>query len=79
MENNTITVKNEFGKMVKLEIVDALKVGDNKYVIVSEKGSDTANAYKEVTKNEKEIEYASIGGGAEFKKVLEAYNSKHNQ
>ncbi|MCY6483348.1 DUF1292 domain-containing protein [Clostridium aestuarii] len=76
-EQNTITVLNEFGKPVELELVDALKVGENKYVIVSEKDSDVANAYKEVRKNG-EVEYASIGSGAEFKNVLQIYNEKHN-
>ncbi|MCY6354589.1 DUF1292 domain-containing protein [Clostridium sp. ZS2-4] len=79
MENKqTIEVKNEFGKKVELEIVDALKIGNDKYVIVSQKGSDEANAYREVNRNG-EVEYASIGEGSEFKRVLEAYNSIHNQ
>ena len=75
--NKMITVTNEFGKEVELEVIDALKIGEDKYVIVSEKGSESANAYKEIGRDT-QIEYASIGAGAEFKKVLEAYNSKHS-
>lgn len=72
-----ISVRNEFGKKVELEVVDALKIDNEKYVIVAEKGSDVANAYKQVEHNG-EIEYMSIGAGGEFKKVLQVYNERHN-
>ncbi|MCY6371355.1 DUF1292 domain-containing protein [Clostridium ganghwense] len=74
----TITVKNELGKKVELVVVDAIKIANDKYVIVSQQGSDEANAYREVNRNG-EVEYTSIGAGAEFKRVLEAYNTRHNQ
>jgi hypothetical protein len=69
----TITVVNEFGKNVVLDLIDAVKVDGNEYVIVGPKGSDEAYAYKSVVKNG-ETEYFSVGVGREFKKVLDEYN-----
>ena len=75
MENNqVITVKDQYGKDVKLEIIDVVEVDNNKYAIVSPVGSNEAYAYRTIEKNG-EIEYVSIGAGEEFKKVLEKYNS----
>lgn len=73
--NETITVLNEFGKKVDLELIDAIKVDGNQYVIVGPKDSDEAYAYKSVVKNG-ETEYFSIGKGEEFKKVLDVYNQQ---
>ncbi|GAA0176827.1 hypothetical protein SH2C18_01710 [Clostridium sediminicola] len=77
MENeNVMTVVNDLGQPMKIKIIDAIKIGSSKYVIVSGEDSDEAHAYKEVTTHG-ESQYQSIGSGAEFKRVLEAYNSKH--
>ena len=75
--NETITVVNEYGKKVDLELIDAVKVDGNEYVIVGPKDSDEAYAYKSVVKNG-ETEYFSIGVGQEFKKVLDKYNQHDN-
>jgi uncharacterized protein YrzB (UPF0473 family) len=75
MENNQIiTVKDEYGKDVKLEILETIEVDNNKYVIVSPIGSEEAYAYRTIEKAG-EIEYISIGYGEEFEKVLEKFNS----
>jgi uncharacterized protein YrzB (UPF0473 family) len=75
MENvQVITVKDEYGKDVKLEIVDVVKVDSKEYVIVSPLGSEEAYAYRTIEKNG-EREYISIGEGEEFRKVLEKFNS----
>jgi hypothetical protein len=71
--NETITVVNEFGKNVVLELIDAVKVDGKEYVIVGPKDSDEAYAYKSVVKNG-ETEYFSVGVGPEFKRVLDVYN-----
>jgi hypothetical protein len=71
--SETITVVNEFGKKIDLELIDAVKVDGNQYVIVGPKDSDEAYAYKSVVKNG-ETEYFSIGVGEEFKRVLDKYN-----
>jgi hypothetical protein len=73
--NETITVLNEFGKKIDLELIDALKVDGNQYVIVGPKDSNEAYAYKSVVKNG-ETEYFSIGKGEEFKRVLDKYNQQ---
>jgi hypothetical protein len=73
----TITVVNEFGKKVTLELIDNVKVDGKEYVIVGPKDSDEAYAYKSVVKNG-ETEYLSVGVGAEFKKVLDEYNEHQN-
>ena len=73
--NETITVLNEYGKKVDLELINALKMDGNEYVIVGAKDSDEAFAYRSVEKNG-EIEYTSIGPGEEFKKVLDKYNQQ---
>lgn len=73
--NETITVLNEYGKKVDLELIDAIKVDGSEYVIVGPKDSDEAYAYKSVVKNG-EVEYYSIGTGEEFKKVLDKYNEQ---
>lgn len=79
MKNNeTITVVNEYGKKVDLELIDAIKMDGNEYVIVGPKDSDEAYAYRSVVKNG-ETEYSSIGLGAEFKKVLDKYNEHQAQ
>lgn len=73
--NETITVLNEFGKKIDLELIDSLKVDGNQYVIVGPKDSNEAYAYKSVVKNG-ETEYFSIGVGEEFKRVLDKYNQQ---
>ena len=73
--NETITVVNEYGKKVDLELIDAIKVDGSEYVIVGPKDSNEAYAYKSVVKNG-EVEYYSIGTGEEFKKVLDKYNEQ---
>jgi uncharacterized protein YrzB (UPF0473 family) len=69
-----ITVKDEYGKDVELEIIETLEVDNNKYAIVSPINSEEAYAYRTVEKDG-EIEYISIGYGEEFEKVLEKFNS----
>ncbi|MCB2289573.1 DUF1292 domain-containing protein [Clostridium sp. CS001] len=73
--NETITVLNEFGKKIDLELIDSLKVDGDQYVIVGPKDSNEAYAYKSVVKNG-ETEYFSIGKGEEFKRVLDKYNQQ---
>jgi uncharacterized protein YrzB (UPF0473 family) len=72
--NQIITVKDEYGKDVKLEIIETLEVDNNKYAIVSPIGSEEAYAYRTIEKNG-EIEYISVGYGEEFERVLEKFNS----
>ena len=55
--NETITVLNEFGKKVDLELIDAIKMDGNEYVIVGPKDSEEAYAYRSVVKNG-ETEYS---------------------
>lgn len=74
MKNNeTITVLTQNGEKVDLELIDAIKMDGNEYVIVGDKDSDDAYAYKSVVKDG-ETQYLSIGQGEEFKKVLQKYN-----
>lgn len=68
-----ITVVNENGKKVDLELIDTIKIDEDEYVIVGPKDSDEAYAYKAAIKNGQK-EYFSIGQGAEFKRVLDKYN-----
>jgi len=74
-KNKIITVLNENGVKVELELIDAIKMDGKEYVIVGPKESDEAYAYKSVVKNG-ETEYLSIGQGEEFNRVLEKFN-KH--
>jgi len=71
--NEIITVINQDGVKVDLELIDAIKMDGNQYVIVGPKGSDEAYAYKSVVRNG-ETEYLSIGQGEEFKRVLQKYS-----
>lgn len=73
--NESITVINQNGEKVHLELIDAIKMDGNEYVIVGPKGSDEAYAYKSIVRNG-ETEYLSIGQGEEFKKVLQKYNQQ---
>jgi len=73
--NEIITVMDENGQKVDLELIDAIKVDGTDYVIVGPKDSEEAYAYKSV-KVGNEIEYTSIGQGAEFKKVLQKYSEQ---
>ncbi len=76
MENNQIiTVYNDKGKAIDMEFIDNIKVDGNEYVIAGPKNSDEAYAYKMVMKNG-EVEYSSLGPGAEFKRVLDKYNQQ---
>lgn len=72
----TISVKNEYGKQVDLELIDTITIGSDKYVILSVPGAESANAYRAVSREKGEVEYASIGNGPEFQRVLEAYVSE---
>ncbi|NFF29429.1 DUF1292 domain-containing protein, partial [Clostridium botulinum] len=56
-----------------------ITIKNDRYVIVSIPGSNNANAYREISRKNGEIEYASIGSGAEFKRVLDVYNAKSDE
>lgn len=71
-----ITVKDENGKRVDLEVIEALKVDNKEYVIVSIPGTEDAHAYRTEVKNG-ERDFISIGNGDEFKRVAEAYKEIH--
>ena len=73
--NEVITVINQDGEKVDLELIDTIKMDGSQYVIVGPKGSDEAYAYKSLVKNG-ETEYLSIGQGEEFKRVLQKYNEQ---
>lgn len=73
--NEIITVLNENGEKVELEMIDDIKVDGIDYVIVGPKDSDEAYAYKSVLVNG-EMEYTSIGQGPEFKRVLQKYSEQ---
>lgn len=74
---NSITVIKDDGQKQELEIIDTLKINATEYVIVSEKSSDNAYAYKVVGATRGEKEYASVGNGKEFNMVLQKYNELH--
>lgn len=65
------------GQEIKLELIDVVDIGQNKYVIAGPIDGEEAYAYKVVSRENGMVEYASIGSGREFNKVLSAYNAKH--
>jgi hypothetical protein len=71
--NQIITVKNEFGKDEKLEVIEVIDLESKQYAIVSPVNSEVAYAYRMIRKGN-EIEYKSIGEGKEFNNVLQKYN-----
>jgi hypothetical protein len=71
--NQIITVKNEFGKDEKLEVIEVINLESKQYAIVSPLNSEVAYAYRMLRKGN-EIEYKSIGEGQEFNQVLQKYN-----
>jgi len=74
MKNNEIiTVLNENGEKVNLEMIDDIKMDGNEYVIAGPMESDEAYAFKLVVNNG-ETEYLCIGQGEEFNRVLQKYN-----
>ncbi len=75
MDNKFITVYNEEGNPVQLELIDVVKVDNSEYIIAGPKNSNEACAYKVINRSNGEVEYKSIGVGKEFDKVLEKYNS----
>ncbi|MEG0307129.1 MAG: DUF1292 domain-containing protein [Clostridium sp.] len=76
--NQCIKVSGEDGKSVELEFIDVVKVGSLEYVIAGPKNSDEACAYKVVSRENGMVEYASVGEGREFNKVLTAYNNQQH-
>lgn len=78
MNNEILTIKTEYGKENKFEVVDKIKLDSNEYVILSPVGSDLAYAYK-TSINNGFIEYESLSIGSEFKKVLKEYNNKNEK
>ena len=79
MDNpEVITVKNEFGKEEKLEVIEIIDIEKKQYAIVSPVGAEEAYAYR-MTRKGNEIEYKSVGVGKEFKAVLEKFNSNNEQ
>lgn len=76
MHKEIIEVYNDLGKKIELEIIDVVKINSDEYVIAGPKDSNEAYAYKAVKRTASEIEYMSIGSGAEFNRVLEKYNSQ---
>jgi hypothetical protein len=77
MSKPFMIVENGKGEKVELELVDRINIENDNYVILSQIGTDEAFAYKVINKNGQN-QYASIGAGAEFKRVLEKYNEKHD-
>lgn len=65
------------GQEIKLELIDVVDIGQSKYVIAGPLDGEEAYAYKVVSRENGMVEYASIGSGREFNKVLSAYNEKH--
>lgn len=65
------------GQEIKLELIDVVDIGQSKYVIAGPIDGEEAYAYKVVSRENGMVEYASIGSGREFNKVLSAYNDKH--
>lgn len=65
------------GQEIKLELIDVVDIGKSKYVIAGPIDGEEAYAYKVVSRENGMVEYASIGAGREFNKVLTAYNEKH--
>lgn len=76
--NKCIKVFGDDGKTVELEFIDVVKVDAAEYVIAGPKGSEEACAYKVVSRENGMVEYASVGAGREFNKVLTAYNAQSN-
>ncbi|SHH50822.1 Protein of unknown function [Clostridium collagenovorans DSM 3089] len=76
MSEAFMVVENGKGEQVELELVDRLNIDSKEYVILSQMNSDDAFAYRIDEKNGKR-KYSSIGAGAEFKKVFDAYVQKH--
>lgn len=74
----TISVTNEYGKKVELELIDRITIENDNYVIVALPDSENATAYREMSRENGMIEYASIGSGAEFQRVLKVYNEKYS-
>lgn len=74
---NSITVIKENGQRQQLDIIDTLNINSTEYVIVSEKESDNAYAYKVVGVGNGEKQYASLESGKEFNMVLQKYNELH--
>lgn len=74
---DTIKAVGENGQSIELELIDILDIGETKYVIAGPKDIDEAYAYKVVSRENGMVEYASIGSGREFNKVLSVYNAKH--
>lgn len=74
---DVIKAVGDNGKPIELELVDILDIGKDKYVIAGPKDVNEVYAYKVVSRENGMVEYASIGAGREFNKVLTAYNSKH--
>jgi predicted HAD superfamily phosphohydrolase len=72
-DTQIITVKNEFGKDEKLEVIEVINLESKQYAIVSPVNSQVAYAYRMIRKGN-EIEYKSIGAGEEFNNVLQKYN-----
>lgn len=68
-----ITVTNDKGQNIKLEIIETIDLNNKQYLIVAGEDSDVAYAYKPVTTNG-EVEYVSLKEGPEFQKVLKKYN-----
>lgn len=66
------------GQEIKLELIDVVDIGKNKYVIAGPLDGEEAYAYKVVSRENGMVEYASIGSGREFNKVLTAYNDKQH-
>lgn len=66
------------GQEIKLELIDVVDIGTTKYVIAGPLEGEEAYAYKVVNRENGMVEYASIGSGREFNKVLSAYNAKHS-
>lgn len=64
------------GQEIKLELIDVVDIGQSKYVIAGPVDGEEAYAYKVVSRENGMVEYASIGSGREFNKVLSAYNAK---
>ena len=75
MEKKIVTFLDEDGKKIDFEIVEIIKIEEEKYALMAIEGNEEdAYVYKIIEVDGKE-EYIAVDDDDEFDRVLEEYNS----
>lgn len=79
-EENIITVLNEDGEKIELQLIDTIEMDENLYALIAPVGDEEdAYVYKIVYDAEGKKHYEVVEDDSEFDRVLEKYEASFDE